>query len=223
MPAEAMPAEAVTAEAVTAEVVPAEVVPVEAMPVEAMPVEAMPAEAMPAEAMPAEVVPADAGPAGADPPGFELPLRLLLGFRVLIDELHAELARQGHPGLRPMHGFVFQAIGPGGTTAAGLGRRLGISKQAAGKTIDALEQLGYVERGPDPADARRKVVRLTGRAVDALERSARIFDDLRAGWAEVIGAERLRAIEADLRKVTPSDAFRLDVPGWFARSLAGGQ
>jgi DNA-binding MarR family transcriptional regulator len=223
MPAEAMPAEAVTAEAVTAEVVPAEVVPVEAMPVEAMPVEAMPAEAMPAEAMPAEVVPADAGPAGADPPGFELPLRLLLGFRVLIDELHAELARQGHPGLRPMHGFVFQAIGPGGTTAAGLGRRLGISKQAAGKTIDALEQLGYVERGPDPADARRKVVRLTGRAVDALERSARIFDDLRARWAEVIGAERLRAIEADLRKVTPSDAFRLDVPGWFARSLAGGE
>jgi len=167
--------------------------------------------------------PAGAGSAGAEPPGFELPLRLLLGFRVLIDELHAELARQGHPDLRPMHGFVFQAIGPGGTTAAGLGRRLGISKQAAGKTIDALEQLGYVARGPDPADARRKVVRLTGRAVDALERSARIFDDLRARWAEVIGTERLRALEADLRKVTPPDAFRLDAPGWFARSLAGGE
>jgi DNA-binding MarR family transcriptional regulator len=150
-----------------------------------------------------------------DPPGFELPLRLFLGFRTLIDELHAELARQGHPDMRPMHGFVFQAIGPGGTTAADLGRRLGISKQAAGKTIDALEQLGYLERGPDPDDARRRVVRLTGRAVDALERSARIFDGLRARWAEVIGPERLRAMEADLRKVTPSEMFRLDVPGWF--------
>jgi len=182
-----------------------------------------PAGARPAGAGPAGAGPAGAGSAGAEPPGFELPLRLLLGFRVLIDELHAELARQGHPDLRPMHGFVFQAIGPGGTTAAGLGRRLGISKQAAGKTIDALEQLGYVARGPDPADARRKVVRLTGRAVDALERSARIFDDLRARWAEVIGTERLRALEADLRKVTPPDAFRLDAPGWFARSLAGGE
>jgi DNA-binding MarR family transcriptional regulator len=150
-----------------------------------------------------------------DPPGFELPLRLLLGFRVLIDELHAELARQGHPDLRPMHGFVLQAVGTGGTTAAGLGRRLGISKQAAGKTIDSLEQLGYLERHPDPADARRKAVRVTGRALDALDRSARIFDDLRASWAEVIGAERLRALEADLRKVTPPDAFRLDTPGWF--------
>ena len=182
-----------------------------------------PAGARPAGAGPAGAGPAGAGSAGAEPPGFELPLRLLLGFRVLIDELHAELARQGHPDLRPMHGFVFQAIGPGGTTAAGLGRRLGISKQAAGKTIDALEQLGYVARGPDPADARHKVVRLTGRAVDALERSARIFDDLRARWAEVIGTERLRALEADLRKVTPPDAFRLDAPGWFARSLAGGE
>jgi DNA-binding MarR family transcriptional regulator len=154
-------------------------------------------------------------PPGSEPPGFELALRLLLGFRVLIDELHAELARQGHPELRPMHGFVFQAIGPGGSTAAELGRTLGISKQAAGKTIDSLERLGYVERGPDPADARRKVVLLTSRAVDALERSARIFDDLRARWAGVIGAERLSALEADLRKVTPPELFRLDVPGWF--------
>jgi hypothetical protein len=31
----------------------------------------------------------------------------------------------------------------------------------------------------------------------------------------VIGAERLRALEDDLRKVTPSQTFRLDVPGWF--------
>jgi DNA-binding MarR family transcriptional regulator len=157
------------------------------------------------------------GPVGeaAEAPGFELPLRLLLAFRVLIDELHAELASRGHPDMRPMHGFVFQAIGPGGTTAAELGRRLGISKQAAGKTIDTLEQLGYLERGPDPGDARRKVVRLTHRAVDALELSARIFDDLRVRWAEILGAERLRALEADLRRVTPQDPWRLDVPGWF--------
>ena len=220
MSTEAGSAEAVPAGAVPAGAVPAGAVPGGAVPAGAVPAGAVPAAAVSGGAVSAEVVPAEA--VLAETPGFELPLRLLLGFRVLIDELHAELARQGHPGLRPMHGFVFQAIGPRGTTAAELGRRLGISKQAAGKTIDALEQLGYVERGPDPADARRKVVRLTGRAVDALERSARIFDDLRASWAEVIGAERLRAIEADLRKVTPPDAFRLDAPGWFARSLAGG-
>ena len=82
-----------------------------------------------------------------------------------------------------MHGYVFQAIGPDGTTAADLGRRLGVSKQAAGKTIDTLERLGYVERGADPVDARRKIVRLTDRGTDCLARSARIFDRLRADWA----------------------------------------
>jgi DNA-binding MarR family transcriptional regulator len=114
-----------------------------------------------------------------------------------------------------MHGFVLQAIGSHGTTAVELGRRLGISKQAAGKTVDTLEHLGYVERGSDPADARRKIVRLTGRGVDSLVRSARIFDDLRAGWAKTLGEERLRALETDLRAVTPAEVFPLDVPGWF--------
>ncbi len=166
---------------------------------------------------PAEPRAADAPP-GAEPPGFELPLLLFFGFRVLIDELHAELARQGHPGLRPMHGFVLQAVGPGGTTAAELGRRLGISKQAAGKTIDTLAGLGYVQRGPDLADLPRRMVvadTFTGRGTDSLARSARIFDDLRARWALAIGPERLRAMEADLRRLTPPDFFRLDAPGWF--------
>ncbi|MGA5764313.1 MarR family winged helix-turn-helix transcriptional regulator [Nonomuraea bangladeshensis] len=151
----------------------------------------------------------------SDAPGFELPLRLLLAFRALIDELHAELSRQGHPHIRPMHGFVMQAIGPGGTTAVELGRALGVSKQAAGKTVESLERVGYVERATDPHDSRRKIVRLTPYGMDALRRSARIFDELRARWAAELGAERLRALEADLRKVTPANPWRLDTPAWF--------
>ena len=154
----------------------------------------------------------------SDPPGFELPLRLLLAFRTLIDELHAELARQGHPDVRPMHGFALQAIGSNGTTAVELGRRLGVSKQAAGKTIGTLERLGYVERGTDPRDARRKCVRLTDRGIDCLERSERVFEALRAEWGQKLGEDRLRAFEADLRSVTPADIFELDVSGWFGAS-----
>jgi DNA-binding MarR family transcriptional regulator len=154
--------------------------------------------------------------AATDPPGFELPVRLLLGFRSIIDDLHAELARQGHPDARPMHGFVFQAIGPGGTTAAELGRRLGVSKQAAGKTIESLERLGYVRREPDGRDQRQKIVVLTDRGFDALAKSAAIFDQLRARWARVLGAERLRALEDDLRAVTGDLVVPVDVPGWFA-------
>jgi DNA-binding MarR family transcriptional regulator len=147
--------------------------------------------------------------------GFELPLLLFAGFRSVIDELHAELARRGHPDLRPAHGFALQAIGPGGATATETGRRLGISKQAAGKTIDRLEELGYVQRADDDKDRRRKLIRLTPRGIAALAMSALIFNDIRSRWEGALGTSRLFALEADLRTMAPGDTFRLDVPGWF--------
>ncbi|MDG4755353.1 MULTISPECIES: MarR family winged helix-turn-helix transcriptional regulator [Micromonospora] len=150
-----------------------------------------------------------------DRPGFALPLLLLAGFRTLVDDLHAELARQGHPELRPAHGVVLQAVGPAGTTASDLGQRLGVSKQAAGKTVDRLVALGYLERVDDPADARRKLVRMTAKGRDGLHRSAVVFDELRDRWAATLGADRVAAIEDDLRRMVPADVFRLDIPGWF--------
>ena len=152
--------------------------------------------------------------ADTDPPGFELPLLLFAGFRSLIDDLHAELSRRGHPDLRPVHGFAMQAIGVAGASASEVGRRLGVSKQAAGKTADRLAELGYTERVDDPRDARSKLIRLTPRGIDALSQSAEIFDRLRAGWVERLGADRVRLIETSLREVAPA-GFPVDVPGWF--------
>lgn len=153
-------------------------------------------------------------PAGAGA-GFELPLLLFAGFRSVIDGLHRELAEQGHPDMRPAYGYALQAVGVDGATASEIGRRLGVSKQAAGKTVDRLEALGYVERADDPADGRRKLVLLTARGTDVLARSAEGFDRLRAEWVRTLGAERVRALEDDLRAMAPDGAFRLDVASWF--------
>lgn len=150
-----------------------------------------------------------------DTAGFELPLLLLGGFRSLIDELHLELAQQGHPGLRPAYGFAMQAIGAQGASTSEIGRRLGVSKQAAGKTVDRLVGLGYVERTSDREDRRRQLVRLTDHGWDALQRSAAVFERLRTRWAQVIGPARLRELEADLRRLVPEQAARLDVSGWL--------
>ncbi|MBU2663289.1 MarR family winged helix-turn-helix transcriptional regulator [Actinoplanes bogorensis] len=150
-----------------------------------------------------------------DPPGFELPLLLFAGFRTLIDSLHAELATRGHPDVRPVHGFALQAIGPDGASASEIGRRLGVSKQAAGKTVDRLATLGYVERADDPADARRKLIRLTPLGLDMLIQSAEIFDQLRARWVAELGAPLVAALESSLRRVVPAAGFPVDVPGWF--------
>ena len=151
----------------------------------------------------------------AEPPGYELPLLLFAGFRSLIDQLHAELAERGHPDVRPAYGFAMQAIGARGASASEVGRRLGVSKQAAGKTIDRLAALGYVERVDDPADARRKLIRLTPRGLDALTQSAEIFDGLRGRWVATLGAERVAELESSLRAVVPAAGFPVDLPGWF--------
>ncbi|WP_198153648.1 MarR family winged helix-turn-helix transcriptional regulator [Catenuloplanes japonicus] len=147
--------------------------------------------------------------------GWELPVLLFGGFRTLVDALHVRLAAEGHPDARPVHGFAMQAIGAGGVTATEVGRRLGVSKQAAGKTVDRLIALGYAERADDTHDARRKIVRLTPRGRDCLARSARIFDDLRASWAARLGSSRVTDIEDALRAVVPADALRVDAPGWM--------
>jgi len=148
-------------------------------------------------------------------PGYELPLLLVGGFRALVGELDAQLRDQGHAELRPVHGFAMQAIGADGATASEVGRRLGVSKQAAGKTIDQLERLGYVARSIDERDSRRKRVVLTDTGIDMLRRSAEIFDDLRRRWARTIGAERLAALEDDLSKVVGAHAYRLDAQAWL--------
>jgi DNA-binding MarR family transcriptional regulator len=149
-------------------------------------------------------------------PTYELPLLLLAGFRTVIDEAHQELALRGHPHLRPAHGFALQAIGTFGATAADVGRRLGVSKQAAGKTIDRLTELGYVTRGTEAADRRRKVVRLTPRGAQALALSAESFARVRARWAAELGADRVASLEADLRAMAAGQPFRLDLPGWLS-------
>jgi DNA-binding MarR family transcriptional regulator len=48
--------------------------------------------------------------------------------------------------------------------------------------VDELVRLGYVVRGADPADGRRRIVTLTAHGVDCLQASAEIFDELLAEW-----------------------------------------
>lgn len=148
------------------------------------------------------------------PRGSDLPLLLLLGFRALIEDVHVDLTAAGHPDFRPLHGVTFKAIGDG-TTAATLGRRLGVSKQAAGKTIEGLERSGYVERVPDPEDARSKIIRLTARGVEVQQLAFKLMAEQRARWAERLGEEQMSALEAALRAITADREVKFDIPGWF--------
>ncbi|MFJ9845854.1 MarR family winged helix-turn-helix transcriptional regulator [Kitasatospora sp. NPDC101155] len=146
-------------------------------------------------------------------PGNALPFLLLSAFRVLIDELHARLAEMGHPELRPAHGFAMQMISRGGSVSD-LGRRLGVSKQAASKTAAGLERLGYVRRRPSVRDQRQIELFLTPRGIDALTASGEILNQLRDEWAALVGEREMLLAEGVLAQVGDFDGLDRFV-GWL--------
>ena len=151
--------------------------------------------------------------------GSDLVLLLLAGFRSLAGAAQAELAARGFDDVRPVNGFAIRAVEAGADTASELGRRLTISKQAAAKIIVGLQESGYLERGTDPNDARRKRIQVTEHGFDMLRESEAIFDKLRSQWAKQIGNAKLKDMEAHLSQLTGSEPLRFDTPGWVARDV----
>ncbi|MQA01220.1 MAG: MarR family transcriptional regulator [Streptosporangiales bacterium] len=152
---------------------------------------------------------------GAAP--WDLPLALLGATRAHLGEAHRLLAERGHPDTRPVHGFALQAVGDG-ATATEVASRLGVTKQAAAKTIELLEQQGYVARSVDAGDRRRKLVVPTDRGRDFLAASVAVFAEIREKWSATLGVRRLSQLERDLATVAGSTSLRLDLPGWLSGS-----
>jgi DNA-binding MarR family transcriptional regulator len=138
--------------------------------------------------------------------GAELAQLLLQGFDTLVGDVVTELDRRGHPGVTATHEFALQAIDSGAQSASELGRSLNVSKQAAAKSIAALEDLGYLNRHSDPDDARRKTLVVTDRGHEMMTLGAEMFDDLRSRLAARVGEAQLDALEDVLKELTaPTD------------------
>ena len=99
---------------------------------------------------------------------------LLLADQEFVRELREHVAAEGFDDQGRSDGFVFRTLGAGPTTISGLAERLEITKQGAGQIVDDMERRGYVERRPDPSDARAKLLHLTERGEAALS-TARKF------------------------------------------------
>jgi DNA-binding MarR family transcriptional regulator len=124
-------------------------------------------------------------------------------FHELTAHIHARLAEQGHPQVRTAHGNVFQFLDDDGTRVSVLAERAQMTKQSMGELVAHLEAHGYVERVPDPADGRAKLVRATqsGRDVYPLARAA--IAEVEARWADRIGSARLTELRQLLEAMQP--------------------
>lgn len=130
---------------------------------------------------------------------------LFLPYRAMETRVFEGLAAAGFPDLTPAQARVFQRIAPGGSRLTDLAAQAAITKQSAGFLVDQLERGGYVERVPDPADGRARLVRIAERGIRSVEASRGMVAQVEAEWTAHLGErrmEQLRRILSDLREVT---------------------
>ncbi|WP_274918726.1 MarR family winged helix-turn-helix transcriptional regulator [Streptomyces sp. WZ-12] len=128
----------------------------------------------------------------------------VLAAQVLISvqrELFAELAEQGFDDIQPRAGAVLAHLRPDGVRASELALASGRHKQVIGSLVDDLERLGYVERRPDPADRRAKLVHPTERGLLQMETAAAIMRTIEARHAKAMGRREYATFKSALRRV----------------------
>ena len=132
-------------------------------------------------------------------------LLLFLPYRAMEFRVFEALAAAGFDDMTPAQARVFQRIAPGGSRLTDLAAQAGITKQSAGFLVDQLERAGYVQRVPDPADGRARLVRIAERGVRSVAATRGIVAQVEAEWTAHLGAHRmaeLRRILTDLREIT---------------------
>jgi DNA-binding MarR family transcriptional regulator len=123
----------------------------------------------------------------SSPPDFGILLGL--AYQSFVRALHENLADHGFSDLGTAYGFVFRALGVGPLHLTELASGLGITDPGMLKIVQEMEERGYVERKPDPADGRARFVCLTARGRAALAAAKRFHSKFERNLAAAEGAE----------------------------------
>ncbi|MER6951980.1 MarR family winged helix-turn-helix transcriptional regulator [Nonomuraea sp. NPDC000554] len=116
-------------------------------------------------------------------------------------ELFGALGEQGHPELRPRHGAVLAYLDEEGSRATDLAAQSGQHKQVIGTLVDELVALGYVERQPDPADRRAKLIVPTEKGLDEMARSDAAMAAIERRHAQAVGEADYAAFKRVFRLI----------------------
>jgi len=119
----------------------------------------------------------------------------LLGFKIVDG-----VVGSGFP-QKPSHSAVFAQIKAGGSRLTELARGANMTPQAMGELVDELEELGYVERRPDPTDRRAKLIVLTGNGRACIEAGRATIEGLEDEMVRILGERGHRQLRVLLSKL----------------------
>jgi DNA-binding MarR family transcriptional regulator len=122
-------------------------------------------------------------------------------YRIASEELHDRIAERGHPEIRAPHGRVLEFLDDAGTQVSELARRAQITKQSMAELVAHLERHGYVERVPDPADRRAKLVHATDRGREVYAIAREFVSDTEREWTARLGEDKMRQLRELLEEL----------------------
>jgi DNA-binding MarR family transcriptional regulator len=113
--------------------------------------------------------------------------------------VEAALDEAGFGDIRPPHANVFTFTPPEGIQVSELTKLAHVRKQTMTQAVEELEQLGYLERRPDPGDRRARLVFLTerGKGVRPVAMAAGRNVDER--WAELTSRQEIDGLRQALQ------------------------
>jgi len=126
----------------------------------------------------------------------QLLVRLLQHFRSDVFEL---ADASGFGDLRPVHLQVFGNLRGQGVRLTALAERAQLSLSAMAELVDDLQQLGYLERVPDPTDGRARLIQPTERGRAALLLAGARVAEIESRWGDVVGDARFESAMSTLR------------------------
>lgn len=124
-------------------------------------------------------------------------LLMFIAVRHLESRVMAAAAEAGFE-LTPAQARLAARIGEDGTRLTDLAEQAQITKQSAGFLVDQLERAGLVERAPDPADARARLVRFTESGLRVVAVARRVERQVLREWRRHLGVERFNAMQEGL-------------------------
>jgi DNA-binding MarR family transcriptional regulator len=116
-------------------------------------------------------------------------------------DIDAALRAAGFGDLRPAHANVIPFLSPEGVSVSGLAELARVRKQTMAQAVDELEQLGYVERRPNPHDRRSRLVFLTERGAAVKPVTHGTAERVEQHWAELTSRDELEALRAALLRL----------------------
>jgi DNA-binding MarR family transcriptional regulator len=113
----------------------------------------------------------------------------------------AAMREAGFGDIRPGDAKVFPFVPPEGISVGELAALAGVRKQTMAEAVEQLERSGYVERRPNPRDARSRLVFLTGRGRSVEPVAALAGDHVENEWARLTSPGEVEALRSGLLRL----------------------